>query len=204
MKKLILCLFLIFVSISGFAHQTNTSSTVLIEKDDLSWILQISASLTAFQQEIQLHYAETPYQTPEEFRAQVLQHIKKNFELVLNKNISIELTGGTVQLGHETKVVFEVHGLPNTIEQVDLTNTIFKDIYRNQNSLFLFKQNFIKKKFTLNAEKDHKLTLVTSDNEFIEQITEEASVFPSGYIAGFIVLAGLIYFIVLQYKRKTL
>ena len=69
---------------------------------------------------------------------------------------------------------------------------------------WLFKQNFIKTKFNLNAEKDHKLTLVTRDNEFIEQTTEEASVFPSGYIAGFIMLVGLIYFIALQYKRKRL
>ena len=56
MFKKISCIGLLFMVMSAKAHQADVSTTMLVEKEDNSWVLQISASLTAFQHEIQTHF----------------------------------------------------------------------------------------------------------------------------------------------------
>jgi len=150
MFKTIFFLFFFLTSITAKAHQPDVSTTMLVEKENNVWILQISASLTAFQQEIRTHYSETPYKTPDEFRQMVLEHIKKNLTIRFNKEQEITLSAGIVKLGHETKVVFEVFGVPTNINSVYVKNTAFKEIYKNQSALVLLKDGFNKEHFVLN------------------------------------------------------
>ncbi|MCM4170776.1 hypothetical protein DHD32_04750 [Arenibacter sp. TNZ] len=161
------------------AHQADVSTTMLVEKQDNSWVLQISASLTAFQQEIRTHFSETPYQTPEEFQQMVLEHIKNNLQISFNGVGDISLSNGRVILGHDTKVVFEVFGIPSEINSVLVKNSAFKDIHKNQSALFLFKEGFSKEQFVLNEANDHTLALEASGNKFVETGRNEASLFSS-------------------------
>ncbi|MCK0146224.1 hypothetical protein MWU78_11270 [Arenibacter sp. F26102] len=186
MKKYMLVLFALGFSMASFAHNPNVSTTMLVEKGNNSWVLQISASLTAFQQEIRTHFSETPYQSPEEFQQMVLEHIKNNLHISFNSGEDISFGNGAVKLGHETMVVYEVFDIPSDINSVLLTNTIFKDIHQNQSALILLKEGFNKERFVLNNANDHTLSLAVDGNQFVEVGKNEASFFSSSI--GVIVL----------------
>jgi hypothetical protein len=174
LNKLIVFVFL-FISISASAHQPEGSSTMLVEKENNTWILQISASLTAFQQEINTHFSETPYKTPEEFKQMVIEHIKNNLDITFNENQGITLSAGIVKLGHETQVVFEVFGVPSEIKSIVFKNSVFKDIYNNQSALMVFKEGFNKQRFVLNNKNNHTLKLLTDQDTFVLESKNEAS-----------------------------
>jgi len=167
-------------SMVSFAHNPNVSTTILVEKGNNSWVLQISASLTAFQQEIRTHFAETPYQSPEEFQQMVLEHIKNNLHISFNGGEDISFGNGAVKLGHETMVVFEVFDIPADINAVLVTNTAFKDIYQNQSALILLKEGFNKERFVLDNANEHTLSLAVDGNQFVEVGKNEASFFSTG------------------------
>ena len=99
MKKLLFAFVIGLFSMASFAHNPDASTTMLVEKENNSWVLQISASLTAFQQEIRTHFAETPYKTPEEFQKMVLEHIKNNLEISFNDGENISLGQGNRKAG---------------------------------------------------------------------------------------------------------
>ncbi|WP_192877672.1 MULTISPECIES: hypothetical protein [Arenibacter] len=179
MYRRILIICLLFTAMTVKAHQADVSTTMLVEKQDNSWVLQISASLTAFQHEIRTHFADTPYQTPEEFQQMVLEHIKNNLHISFNGVGDISFSNGVVILGHETKVVFEVFGIPSEINSVLVKNSAFKDIHKNQSALFLFKEGFSKEQFVLNEANNHTLALEVSGNKFVEAGHNEASIFSS-------------------------
>jgi len=179
MYRRILFICFLFMVLTVKAHQADVSTTMLVEKQNNSWVLQISASLTAFQQEIRTHFADTPYQTPEEFRQMVLEHIKNNLHISFNGVGNISLSNGVALLGHETKVVFEVFGIPSEINSVLVKNSAFKDIHKNQSALLLFKEGFSKDQFILNEANNHTLALEVSGNEFVEAGRNEASLFSS-------------------------
>jgi len=177
MKKLIIVLSFGFISLASFAHQPEISSTVLVEKADNVWLLQVSAPLTAFQQEIKTHFAETPYTTPEEFQQMVLEHIKNNLQINVNNTNHVTLTKGRVTLGHETKVIFKVLGISSNLHSVEVTNTAFKDVYNSKSTLVVLKENFKQNKFSLNNANHHSLRLMVVDNEFMEIVEQKASLF---------------------------
>ncbi len=165
MKRYILLCIAGLFSIASFAHQPNASTTMLVEKDNNVWVLQISASLTAFQQEVRTHFAETPYKTPEEFQQMVLEHLKNNLHISFNGD-NISFGKGVVNLGHETKVVFEVFGIPSDINSVQIENAAFDDIYKSKSTLILLKEGFEKELFGLNNANNHTLKLYVEGNAF--------------------------------------
>ena len=167
---------LLFFTISVKAHQTETSTTMLVENENKTWVVQISAALTAFQQEIKMHYSETPYKTPEEFKEMVLEYVKRNLEIKLNDNERITLSEGMVKLGHETKVVFEVFGVPQDLKSVFIKNETFKDIHRNQSVLVILKEGFDKKQFILKEANNHQLKLETDGIKFKEVEEQQISI----------------------------
>lgn len=177
MFKKMLCIGMLLVALTAKAHQTDISTTLLVEKENNSWVLQISASLTAFQQEVRLHYADTPYKTPEEFKQMVLDHLKKNVSFVFNGSDTIRLSNGFVQLGHETKVVFTVEGVPLNQTKLLVKNTAFTDVYKSKSALVILKKGFTKERFVLNDANKHRLVLRVQDTNFVLSTTQEASIF---------------------------
>ena len=189
MKKYLLSVITGLFSMIGFAHNPDVSTTMLVEQEHHVWVLKLSASLTAFQQEIRNHFSETPYKTPEEFQQMVLQHIKNNLTIKFNEGQEITLGQGYVKLGHETNVVFEVLGVPSQINSVYVQNRAFKDIYHNQSSFLLLKNGFKKEHFVLNEKNNHAIKLVTKDNEFVLDNKNEAGFFSK---TGIYVLIGIV------------
>ncbi|NNE78111.1 MAG: hypothetical protein HKN31_13695 [Pricia sp.] len=178
MYRKILFIGLFLISFAAIAHNADSSTTMLVEKDDGTWVLQISASLTAFQHEIRTHFSETPYKTPEEFQQMVVEHLQNNLQFNFDGQ-DITFGKGIVKLGHETKVVFEVFGIPSKINSVTVKNSAFEDIYKNQGALLLFKKGFSKEKFVLNSANVHTLNLEANGDKFVEVSQNKASILSS-------------------------
>lgn len=164
MKKWFLNIALFLSAWSVQAHQTEISSTMLVEQDNNKWVLQIRSALTAFDQTIKAAYP--PYESAEAFQAIVLQHLKDNLQIKFNDQAQVTLQNGVVKLGHETSVVFEVVGVPENIESVFVKNSSFKTINRSQGALLIFKKGFEQKQFTLNSKNDYGLQLQAANNQF--------------------------------------
>ncbi|KAG1658329.1 hypothetical protein GQR58_023086 [Nymphon striatum] len=98
----------------------------------------------------------------------VIEHIKNNLQLSFNDSQNITLGKGDVRLGHETKVVFQVFGIPSDIKSVLVKSTVFDDIHRSQSALVLLKEGFNKEQFVLNDANNHTMELQVNGNEFAE------------------------------------
>lgn len=197
MKKFLLSALMIFITSVSFAHQTETSTIILAEKQNDVWVLQINASLTAFQQEIRQAYASTPYKTPEEFREMVLNHIAQNLNLSFNEKENYAFTDGKVQLGHETKVLFTLTNVPSNLETIELTNGIFKNIHNSKSALLIFKEEFKKTKFVLNKNNDYSISLSVTKDEFIDINIQKASL---GQVS-FLFILGIVIAVALSSKK---
>jgi hypothetical protein len=204
MKKYILLLVAGMFSMASFAHNPEVSTTMLVEKENNVWVLQLSASLTAFQQEINTHFSETPYKTPEEFQQMVLEHIKNNLKISFNGEEAVTFSKGIVKLGHETNVVFEVFGIPTTIHSVEIKNTSFEDVHRSQSAMVLLKDGFQKKHFILNNSNDYSLALEVNNNEFVQVVEQNASTFSSVIVFSLLGLIGLGFLIINILKRRKM
>lgn len=204
MKKYISVLVAGLFSVASFAHNPEISTTMLVEKENNVWVLQLSASLTAFQQEIKAHYAETPYKTPEEFQQMVLEYVKQNLHISYNDGEDVTFSKGIVKLGHETKVVFEVFGTPTDIKSASITNTVFEDIHRSQGALVILKEGFQKKQFILNGTNDYTIALQADNNQFTQVFEQKASMLSSIIILSLISIIGIGFLMITILKRRKM
>ena len=140
-------------------------STVLFSKtDDGKIVMQINSSLTAFQGEVNYNNPKNSYATPEEFQQLVIKHFYKNFSIEVNGDVELKFINPIVILGHETKLVAEVVGMPEQLTSIFVKNEVFKDIYNNQ-SLVIFGLNGFpeNKNFVVNKENNYQLNLELKD-----------------------------------------
>lgn len=151
------------------AHDPSYSSTILIEQEDGSWVLQIHSALTAFEHEVHTNYGKDSYKTPEEFNNLVIQHLLKNLSIKSNSKNTVTFKNGYVKLGHESSAVFEVVGIPKKVTKVLFTNSSFKDVHHNQNTLIISKKGFKKQNFLLNDSNQHSVELKVSKSQFVKQ-----------------------------------
>ena len=205
MYKKILILSVLLLSFFANAHQPDTSTTMLVERENNTWVLQIKASMTAFQHEVKTHFADTPYTTPEEFKEMVLEHLKNNLQIICNSTETTQIGDGIVKLGHETNVVFEIHGIPTDMKSILVKNTAFSDIHRNQSALIILKEGINKEHFVLNNTNNHTIQLSIKDAKFIETKLQTASILNIkmlGYLAIILIPIG-IYIRRKQVKEKS-
>ena len=165
----ILILSTLFFSFTISEHQPEISNTMLVEREDGTWVLQIRAALTAFEYEVHTHYGKDSYKTPEEFNALVIKHLMNNISIAFNGNKAVKLQKGYVKLGHETNAIFEMPGVPKEIKKIIATNTGFKDIQDNKSALIILKKGFKKKQFLLDNNNQHTAQLKALDNQFEQQ-----------------------------------
>lgn len=158
---------LLLISVVASAHNPDLSSTILVEKGENTWILQIRAALTAFEYEVESHFGKDAFATPEEFQALVVEHVRENLSIKYNSHDVAELKNGKVKLGHETSITFEVIGLPTSIEFLEVENSSFKHIPRNQSALMVLKKGFAKEQFNLNAKNDHTAKLKVANSKIV-------------------------------------
>ncbi|WP_396633227.1 hypothetical protein [Maribacter sp. R86514] len=168
-KKLVLPLFLtVFLLVSNvlFAHNPDFSSIIISKTENGQIVIQLNSSLTAFQQEVNYVNGEGAYASPEEFQDLVLQLFESRFAIVLNENITLQFKNSQVFLGHETKIVSELIGLPEEINHIYLKNELFKDLYNSQSVVVFLLDRFPKEKFTLQRDNQHELNLTLKEGKW--------------------------------------
>jgi len=168
-KKLLLPLFLtafLLVSDVLFAHNPDFSSIIISKTENGQIVMQLNSSLTAFQQEVNYINREGAYASPEEFQDLVLQLFESRFAIVLNNNITLQFKNSQVFLGHETKIVSELVGLPEEINHIYLKNELFKDLYNSQSVVVFLLDRFPKEKFTLQRDNQHELNLTLKEGKW--------------------------------------
>ncbi|WP_091892923.1 hypothetical protein [Polaribacter sp. KT25b] len=185
-----------------FAHQPDASNIIISKTDNGQVILQITSSLTAFQQEVNFINGEGYYKTPEEFRNLVIKHFKNRFSLIINKNDTIKFKNPKVFLGHETKLVAEIIGLPEAIKNIQIKNTIFKDIYLSQSMVIFLLSQFPTSKYSLNVDNKYQINLSLKDGNWEKVIAKKTSSYLkyAGYFASLLVLLAM--FFVFRKKNK--
>ena len=136
------------------AHTMELSSTVLAQRPDGGWVVQVRAALTAFEVGIDT----ATYTTPEGFRERVLHRLRQSLQLTFNAQTAV-LRNGKVTLGHETSAVFEVVGVPDSVYTLRVTNRYFADIYRSKGALVVLREGWAKTPFELRADNDYTADL---------------------------------------------
>lgn len=112
MKRWIVSLVLVAWASLAQAHQPAISTVILAEKSDQSWILQIRSPLNSFEYVIKQNYGENSFASADEFKDLVINYLKENISIRFNGNYELLLQKGTVKLGHETNVFFQVTEVP--------------------------------------------------------------------------------------------
>ncbi len=149
-----------------FAHNPDFSSIIISKTENGQIVIQLNSSLTAFQQEVNYVNGEGAYASPEEFQDLVLQLFESRFAIVLNENITLQFKNSQVFLGHETKIVSELIGLPEEINHIYLKNELFKDLYNSQSVVVFLLDRFPKEKFTLQRDNQHELNLTLKEGKW--------------------------------------
>lgn len=199
MTRLILLLGLFCLPLSAYAHQPDISSTILAEKEEGQWVLQIRAALTAFDYEVEARFGKSAYATPEEFREIVLGYLREELLVRFNGNKVAELKDGAVQLGHETTVTFQLTDVPADVNAVTVSNHGFSHIRNNQSALYVAKEGFKRKQFMLNADNGHSAALTASEESFVLDTSSELV----GYLLPILLLAAVSLLGMLAYLTYT-
>ena len=166
-REFFLLLGLLCLSLSAYAHQPELSSTILAEKGDNEWVLQIRASLTAFEYEVKARFGDSAYASPEEFRDLVIDHLQQEIILRFNDGTISTLQDGVVKLGHETTATFHLSNIPSEVTSILVRNAAFSNISHNKSALYVVKEGFDRKQFVLNSGNDHSAILAVSGTHFL-------------------------------------
>lgn len=199
---------LILVSKVTFAHQPDLSNIIISKTNNGQVILQINSSLTAFQQEVIFHNGEGAYKTPEEFQEMVINHFLDGFSFIVNKNDTLQIKNPQVFLGHETKIVAEIIGMPEDVSAINFKADLFKDIHNNQSIVIFLLDKFPTQKYGLANDSSHEIDIQLKDGSWQNtNIKDLGSNINFGSYIGVLVLAfavffGIRYWIRLK-KRRT-
>jgi hypothetical protein len=166
MKKNVIWILLLLNSISIFAHQSDLSTVLISQDQNGKCYLQIYSSLTAFEGEIDYKYSKNTYKTPEQFRALVVEHFKKNVLFICNEKDTLKFGKPVILLGHETKLVVEVFGFPENSRSMYFKNTMFRNTPHNQSSLMIAKKGLPNELYILNNENKQQIHLVLENGKW--------------------------------------
>ena len=159
MKYLTIFFSLLLLSFGSSAHQSDLSTVVISRTSEGRYVLQITSALTAFAGEVDYRYGKNAYQTPAEFQALVIQHFRQTFFLIVNDQDTLRFINPTVLLGHETKLLAEITGLPSRITSIRLRNGLFQDVANNQSLLVMLAEGLPPQQYVLGNDNHQQVNL---------------------------------------------
>ncbi len=200
--KLVLFLLIGSSPFFAFSHSTTNSSTILVQGKFGNWVLQIRASLTAFENEVNTRFTIDGYKTPDEFKERVVEFLSENIKISFDKNKPIVFEKSSVKLGHETVVLFYFNA-PYEFKNLEIQNSSFTNIYNSKNALLVFKDGLQKRNFFLDKTNQFKINLVVKGNT-LEELNKKKTTFNYYSILLFIgVLSAIVYLIYRSNKFKS-
>lgn len=203
MKHLLIFIFLL-VGTTTFAHQIDLSTIILSKTENGKVVMQINSSMTAFQGEINYLNPKNSYKSPDDFRNLVIKHFLKNFSMILNEKDTLKFVNPIVILGHETKIVVEVTGIPKNVYSISLKNKLFKDIHDSESAVVFLLKGFPEKThYELNDENNHELDIALIDSNWVTVVRNN----PFSYLKyalyiGLIAVIGLLFYFIRKRKNS--
>jgi len=203
--KYCIIVMVMFMGEIAMAHQSNLSTTIFSRTESGEVIMQISSSLTAFQGEINYNNSKNAYKSVEEFRDLVLKHFFNTVSMVLNETETLSFINPTVLLGHETKIVAEVMGIPSDLKTLHLKNEFFKDMDNNQSVVIFSLERFpVKNNCVLNNDNKQELNILFQGDHW-ENFDDMALPFYLKFLILLTILLvmGLVFYLIRKKRKES-
>jgi hypothetical protein len=193
-KKILLGLIILISPIFLLAHNP-LSAVYRLESQNDGGVLKIYLTQAAVNKTLKdIHGVDFINTLGEkDFKELIVSYIKDNIGIVINGS-AIELEKGGIRYGnHETDLTFITSALPETINNIDLKITSFKDNEYHQTIFYLRKNDGTSEKIVLNSKNDFeaKINFEKTEDSFYLIIV-------SIIIIGLVVLA----LIAIKHKKK--
>ena len=195
MKTLLLTLLLAILILPGWAHSPQISTLTLVQNKDNTWTLMMRASLSAYQYELTDGYinGQTNSMQAADFQPLLLAHLRKNIRIRANGSDTISLQNGQVVLGHQTDVRFDVVGMPEQVQLLDVQQLSFAGLGQHVCILKVITQTGGSSTFVLQQDTDYAVSLARQDNGLAEVAKpSETNWLPWGAGAGGLLLVLLL------------
>ena len=200
--KQFLSLITLLATFVGYAHQSDLSTSVFSKTADGKYVLQIISSLTAFEGEIDYLYSKNAYKTADAFNNLVIDHLKKNVFFIINEKDTLRFSNPIVILGHETKLVVELLGVPNEIKSIYFQNAMFKDMPHNQMALIMLPEGFPKEQYILENSNKQAIHLELNQGKWFP-VESDIQIFQAKNTVYLFLLLSFVIILVLFFKDST-
>jgi hypothetical protein len=169
MKQIAIIALLLLYSLALRAHTPQISSIALVQSKENKWNLVISASLSAFQYELMNSNPNQKLDSiaADQFQALIVAHLKKNIKIEASHRFAT-LRNGKVILGHQTDINFEVSGMPDQLESLDLQQLGFGTLRDHYCVLKVITKNNSSNNFILQKGNNFSISLGLKDKAFVE------------------------------------
>lgn len=133
MPRIALLVLFLTASLGVRAHNPQLSTMALVQGHDKTWTLNISASLTAFQYELKNSYPDQGIDRldADAFQKKIIEHLRRKIHIQAGTGRTIRLAHGMIRLGHQTDVRFNVTGMPDQLQALQLRHLGFSTL-KNQ------------------------------------------------------------------------
>ncbi len=167
------------------AHQIDRASLTLAEAGNEVWVMQLNSSLTALQYLVEQEFGKDVYATPQEFEQLASAALRQHLRLSQTSGTELSIDSVRVQLGHESRVLFQLAGLSADWQEIDITFTGLAGIDHSTCRLVVHPQAGEGATAELTSNNDFSATVHHSENDF-------AISTPSVATAGMPALGGML------------
>lgn len=195
MKTLLLTLLLATLTGAGWAHSPQISTVTLTQNKDSTWTLMMRASLSAYQYELAdgCINCQTNSILAADFQPLLLAHLRENIRIRANGSDTISLQKGQVVLGHQTDVRFDVVGMPEQVQLLDVQQLSFAGLGQHVCILRVITLTSGSSTSVLQQDNDYAVSLAQQDNVLAEVTrSSETNWLPWGAGAGGLLLVLLL------------
>lgn len=165
MKKLVVLLIMLIVSIQSTRAHNPLSALFYLEANDQMSILTISLSQNGLNEALKKHNSNINLEelSQTEYKELAVNYVKNFFDLRINGNY-IQLLEGGIKLGnHETGMKFITSELPKTFENLTVSIKAFTENEHHQ-SIFSLLLNGNTSKVILNRNNDYTASVTFKDD----------------------------------------
>lgn len=192
------------------AHNPQVSNiSIMQDTATKKYSLLINVPLLTCQNELSNSYPsiEIDSLSKNDFQELLLHHFKNNMLFIANNKDTLFISNGMLSLGHETQLIFELSGLPETVKSLHLQYAALRSQYDHFAVLQISLADKTMGRFVFNNENNYELSLRNENNNLLLK-DEQPSIFQPAYLIPFIagamvIIGGFIFFIRRQKNAFT-
>lgn len=166
------------------AHNPQVSNiSINQDADTKKYSLLINVPLSTCENELRNSYPSIKIDSlsKNEFQELLLNHFKKNIQFIANKNDTLLISNGMLSIGHETQLIFELSGLPQTVHTLRLKYAALSSQYDHFAVLQISLADKTTGKFVFNNDNKYELSLINKNNKLVLE-NNQSSFFKLAYL----------------------